>query len=117
MLVFLTDIVFACFALLLWAQVLLCGLESHVCVLQTVMDLLESKVAVHIVCDAISSQRPYDRSCAINRAIAMGAVPTTTESAIFELMGTAEYENFKEISGMVKNHNDLVKTECPTDFE
>jgi isochorismate hydrolase len=97
--------------------VLLCGLEGHVCVLQTTMDLLSQDVSVHIVCDAISSQRPYDRSCAINRAIAMGAVPTTTESAIFELMGSAEYEHFKTISGLIKNHNDVVKVECPVDFE
>lgn len=98
-------------------KVLLCGLEGHVCILQTVMDLLAQDIAVHIVCDAISSQRPYDRSCALTRAISMGAVPTTTESALFELMESAEYEHFKTISGMIKAHNSWVQTEAPdTEF-
>ena len=88
------------------SEVILCGIESHVCVLQTALDLLNNGVSVHLVCDAISSQRPYDRACAIERMKSCNAVVTTTESVIFDLMRSADHPKFKEISGLVKSHNE-----------
>jgi len=78
------------------------------------MDLLSDGYDVHVVCDAISSQKKYDRKIALERLVAMGVTLTTTESAIFELMETAEYPKFKEISNMLKIHN---KNRIDDEFE
>ncbi len=94
----------------------MCGIEAHICVLQTALDLLELGCKVHVVCDAVSSQRPYDRTVAFERMQREGAVMTTTESVLFELMGTAQHESFKSISTMLKVHNELITTTCPVNF-
>ena len=95
-------------------QIILCGVEAHVCVQQTVLDLLSVNVDVttgrslydvFLVCDAISSQRSHDRSVALKRMKDAGAVITTTESMIFELLGDSEHEHFKTISTLNKACN------------
>jgi len=83
-------------------SVLLVGIESHVCVLQTTLDLLENGYDVHIIADGVSSQRVGDRKMAFERMRQSGAFITTSESAIFELMRTAKHENFKAISSIFK---------------
>eukprot|EP00607_Mallomonas_marina_P004161 CAMPEP_0182425894 /NCGR_PEP_ID=MMETSP1167-20130531/12386_1 /TAXON_ID=2988 /ORGANISM="Mallomonas Sp, Strain CCMP3275" /LENGTH=200 /DNA_ID=CAMNT_0024606961 /DNA_START=91 /DNA_END=693 /DNA_ORIENTATION=- len=88
-------------------QVILCGIEGHVCVLQTAMGLVSRGIEVHIVCDAVSSQRSYDRTVALHRLSAAGCQITTTESAIFQLMGGADHPHFKAISAMVKENSSL----------
>eukprot|EP00941_MAST-03F_sp_MAST-3F-sp1_P003888 g3888.t1 len=79
-------------------SVILCGVESHVCILQTALDLLSRGVDVHIVTDAVSSQRAEDRDVALSRLEKCGAFLTTSESVIFQLVGNADDENFKAIS-------------------
>jgi nicotinamidase-related amidase len=83
---------------------LLCGLETHVCVLQTCLDLLEAGKTVHVVVDGVSSSRSLDRAVALRRMEAAGAIMTTAESTLFQLMGSANYPNFKSVSGLVKEY-------------
>lgn len=83
---------------------LICGLEAHVCVLQTVLDLLAAGNNVHVIVDAVSSSRPLDRAVALTRMAEAGAFLTTAESALFMLMGSANHSNFKTVSGLVKEY-------------
>lgn len=101
-----TDEVEASFRGLNRKQVLICGIEAHVCLLQTALELLESGVDVYIACDAVSSQRPHDRTIALNRLQSAGAVLTSAESAIFDIMRTADHPSFKAISQLTKISND-----------
>ena len=87
------------------SNVILCGIEAHVCVLQTALDLIDAGIDVHIVSDAISSQKPHDRSCALTKMRDIGCRVTTTESIIFELTTTADHPNFKAISALIKAEN------------
>ena len=79
-------------------NVILFGIEAHVCVLQTAQDLLENGFNVHLAADATSSQRPFDRSVAFDRMKEMGVYISTTESLLFQMLRTAEFEKFKDIS-------------------
>merc|ERR1711920_886896 len=86
-------------------HVFLCGLETHVCVFQTALDLLENGVDVHLVVDAISSQREADRAVALSTLGNMGCTVTTVESILFEILGDAKHEKFKEVSGMIRRRS------------
>eukprot|EP00939_MAST-03C_sp_MAST-3C-sp1_P005382 g5382.t1 len=77
---------------------ILCGVETHVCVLQTCLDLMERDFDVHIVADAISSQRAGDREAALRRMVQSGAVLTTAESVVFQLLKTSKHPNFRACS-------------------
>ena len=68
------------------SSVVLFGIEAHVCVQQTCLDLLEMGKEVHIVCDGVSSQQPYDRDIALKRMSEAGAFLTTAQSLAFMLM-------------------------------
>lgn len=92
-------------------QVIMTGIEGHVCVMQSVLDLLEDSVEVHVVCDAVSSQRAHDRAVALDRMKTSGATMTTTESVVFDLLRSAAHPNFKTISGGLKEH-----LKIPNDF-
>ncbi|MFW6153843.1 MAG: hydrolase [Planctomycetota bacterium] len=83
-------------------NVLLAGIETHVCVQQTALDLLARGWTPYICADAVGSRRPHDRDIALDRMRQAGAVVTTTESAIFELLGDAGGEAFKRILRIVK---------------
>jgi nicotinamidase-related amidase len=83
-------------------RVLVCGVEAHVCVLQTVLDLLAEGFDVFFVSDLISSRRRDDAEAAFRRMHAAGAVETTYESALFELLEGAGESGFRQISGLVK---------------
>jgi nicotinamidase-related amidase len=80
---------------------ILFGIEAHVCVQQTALDLLEEGYDVHVVVDAVSSQSSFDRELALTRMAQSGAFLTTAQSTAFMLMGTAEHANFKEVSKMI----------------
>jgi nicotinamidase-related amidase len=81
---------------------IICGIESHVCVLQTCLDLLaEGKIPV-VAEDCVSSRRPEDKRIAIERMKKEGAVITSLESILFELTRVAGTPVFKNISGLVK---------------
>ncbi len=83
-------------------QVLLVGMEAHVCVLQTVLDLLDRGYVVHLVRDAICSRFKTDYEAAVASAAAAGAVITTTETALFQLVGDAKNPGFKAVSQLAR---------------
>jgi len=83
-------------------KVIICGIEAHVCVLQTVIDLLEKGYSPVVVADCISSRNPYDMAVALERMRVEGAVITTSESLLFELAVEAGNQEFKDISRLVK---------------
>lgn len=83
-------------------QVVVCGIESHVCVLQTVLDLLAEEIQVHVAADAVSSRRKFDYEIALRRMESNGAEITLTESVLFELLNVCGTEEFKAISKLVK---------------
>lgn len=82
--------------------VIVFGIEAHVCVLQSVLDLLEKGFIPVLVTDCINSRKENDKQVAIQRMIQAGAIPTTSESLLFELCVSAKNEVFKEISKLVK---------------
>ena len=82
--------------------VLVFGTETHVCVLQTVLDLLDNGMQPVVIADAVGSRDPYDKKIAIRRMRRAGAVITTTEAILFELCRRADDAAFKRISNLVK---------------
>jgi nicotinamidase-related amidase len=83
-------------------QVIVCGIETHICVAQSVLDLLATDVEVWLACDALGSRVADDRALAIQRLSLAGAVPSSTESICFELLKDAKNAHFKEIQGLIK---------------
>lgn len=86
------------------------GWEAHVCVQQTCLDLLASGWQVFVVADGTSSQRRYDRECALRLMRQSGARITTCESLLFELMRAKEHEHFKAIQGIAIGYADALKS-------
>lgn len=82
--------------------VIVAGIETHVCVLQTCMDLLEAGLQPVLVTDCVSSRTEYNTVMAIERMVQAGVIPTTYESILFELTVNAKNPVFKEISQLVK---------------
>jgi nicotinamidase-related amidase len=83
-------------------NIILCGIETHVCVLQTCLDLIESGFIPVVVEDCVSSRKHNDKVIAIERMRQEGARITTMESILFELTRSAGTETFKSISKLVK---------------
>lgn len=83
-------------------QVVLCGVEAHVCVNQTAHDLLAAGYQVHILCDCVASRFEYDRLNALAKMRRAGAIESSMEMALFELMGDARHEKFKEIQSFIR---------------
>jgi len=83
-------------------QIVVTGIETHVCVLQTALDLLEKGYEVHVPHDAVNSRRASDKEWALHRMAAAGAVITTTESVLFELLERCGTDQFKAVSRLVK---------------
>lgn len=81
---------------------ILCGIESHVCVYQTALDLLARGKAVHILADAVSSRTQANRQVAIDRLEAEGAKITSVEMALFEMMRSSNHSCFKQIVRLIK---------------
>lgn len=84
------------------SQVLLCGIEAHVCIYQTAVDLLRKGFTVDVLADAVSSRTLENKQIAINRLAAAGANISSTEMALFELLRTADHHQFKQIAKLVK---------------
>ena len=78
-------------------SVLVCGLETHVCVSQSVHEMLAAGLHVHVAADAVASRRESDRDAALRRMAAAGAVITTSEAAAFELMRDAKHPAFRRV--------------------
>lgn len=83
-------------------QVLICGVESHVCVYQTARDLHNLGYTVEVVADAVGSRTADNRAIAMERLAHHGVDFTSVEMCLFDLMVTSEHENFREISALVK---------------
>ncbi len=84
------------------SQIVLCGIESHVCVQQTALDLLHNGFQVDIAADATSSRKEMDYITALERMRNNGCEVTTTESILFELLTVCGTPEFKAISKIVK---------------
>lgn len=84
------------------SQIVVCGIESHVCIQQTVMDLLANGFQVDLPADAVSSRKEIDYKTALTRMSSLGAELTTTESILFELLVICGTPEFKSISKIVK---------------
>ncbi len=82
--------------------VIICGIEAHVCIMQTVVDLLEEGFLPVVVADCTASRQPEDKQVALERMRQEGAVVTTTESILFELARVSGTDQFRSISRLVK---------------
>lgn len=83
-------------------SVVIAGVEAHVCVLQTALDLLEDEFEVWVVTDACSSRTERNRDAAYDRLAGAGAELVTTEMVLFEWLRTAEHPEFKAIQALIK---------------
>jgi nicotinamidase-related amidase len=84
------------------SQVVIAGIEAHVCVLQTALGLAESGHRVTVVADAISSRHPDSAAIARDRMQAAGVGLASTEMCLFEWLGTASHPDFKALSRLIK---------------
>ena len=83
-------------------QAVVCGIEAHVCVSQTVHDLLSRGVEVHVPAEAVGSRHAIDCERGLERLARAGAVVSTVETVLFELLGRADTPEFKEVQALVK---------------
>ena len=83
-------------------KLLVCGIEAHVCVQQTVLDLLAEGWRVYVAADAVGSRHDIDYQTALRRMDSAGATLTTTEAALFEWLQTAESPQFKKVSRLIQ---------------
>ena len=83
-------------------QIAVCGVEAHVCVLQTSLDLLKNGFQVHMVCDAITTRIPYSKEIAIEKMKNAGVIPSSVETLLFEMAYTAGTEEFKKLQQLFK---------------
>ena len=84
------------------STIVLVGIESHICVTQTALDALAAGHAVYVLADGVSSCNPQEVPVALARLRAAGAVVTSSESFLYELMGDAAIPEFRAVAGLVK---------------
>ncbi|KAK5052512.1 hypothetical protein LTR84_002376 [Exophiala bonariae] len=90
-------------------SVIITGIETHICVTQTTIDLLRQGHKVYLLADGVSSCNELERPIALARLAREGAVVTTSESILFELLGDAKHPDFRAISGLVKDTKEKTK--------
>nr|KAK5436023.1 hypothetical protein LTR18_009602 [Exophiala xenobiotica] len=95
-------------------SVIIVGIETHICVTQTALDLLALGHKVYILADGVSSCNAGERPIALARLAREGCTVTTSESLLFELVGDAKDANFKAIAGLVKETKDETKSAVET---
>ncbi len=83
-------------------QLLVCGIEAHVCVYQTALALVERGFGVHVVADAVASRTARNRDLALQKMASCGVRLTSVEMALFELLKVARGDGFKQVMGIVK---------------
>lgn len=83
-------------------QILIAGMETHVCVFQTVRDLAERNLTPYVCVDAVLSRAEEDRRVGLELCREVGAVQTTVEAGLFDMLGKAGSPEFKEVSAAVK---------------
>lgn len=81
---------------------LVAGIESHICVLQSALDFVKNGYETYVIANCVSSRNPKDLEFALRRLENEGAKLATTESILFEMIGGARHESFKEISKIIK---------------
>ena len=87
------------------SSVVLCGIETHVCVLQTALDLCDAGLNVAVAADAVAGRLALDHELALRRMERAGALVTTCETITFEWLGTAAAPQFKAISGLIRQRS------------
>ncbi|KAJ5990643.1 hypothetical protein N7522_010850 [Penicillium canescens] len=90
-------------------DVMIVGIETHICVTQTTLDLLERGHRVYILVDGVSSMNAEERGIALARLRDAGAIVTSSESVLFEIIGDAGHEGFRAVSGLVKESKEETK--------
>ena len=83
-------------------HVILCGVETHVCVNQTAHDLLDQGLSVHLLTDCVGSRFEHDKRAGLKKMQSSGVVISSVEMALFELMQDAKHSKFKEIQALIK---------------
>ena len=83
-------------------QVVVCGLETHICVSQTAHDLVESGFQVHVLVDCVCARFEYNRTAGLAKMQRSGVIPSSVEMALFELMRDSRHEQFKDIQALIK---------------
>ncbi|MBA2502249.1 MAG: hydrolase [Pyrinomonadaceae bacterium] len=83
-------------------QIIVCGIEAHICVNQTTHDLLAHGFQVHLLTDCITARQESNKAVAFAKMQASGALPSTTEMALFELLRDAGHRQFKIIQKLIK---------------
>ena len=83
-------------------QIIVCGIEAHVCVNQTTHDLLARGLQVHLLTDCITARTAQNRLIGLDKMRHSGALPSSTELALFELMRDAGHEQFRTIQKLIK---------------
>lgn len=83
-------------------NLVIAGVEAHICVLKTTLDALGAGYKVHVVADAVSSRKQYSKEIALDRMRQSGAYIVTTEMILFQLMDAAGSDEFKQISKLIK---------------
>ena len=84
-------------------QIAVCGIEAHVCVLQTCLDLLNATYQVHLVVDAVTCRIPYNRQIALEKIKSAGGIISSVETILFEMAYEAGSEEFKRLQNLFKN--------------
>jgi nicotinamidase-related amidase len=83
-------------------QILICGIEAHICVNQTAHDLLGKGFEVHLLQDSVGARFEYNKLAALRKMQMNGVVPSSVEMALFELLRDSRNEHFKEIQDLIK---------------
>ena len=83
-------------------RIAVCGIEAHVCVLQTSLDLIHHGFQVHLVCDAITTRISYNKEIAIEKMKSAGVIASSAETILFEMAYTAGTEEFKKLQQLFK---------------
>ena len=89
-------------------SVILCGIETHVCIQQTAFDLLARGLNVIIPVEAVSSQRVEDRNASLRLLLARGATITTVESAVMTMLETADHPSFRQVMKVMLAHTNAM---------
>jgi nicotinamidase-related amidase len=84
------------------SNILLCGIETHVCIYQTALGLMAKSKYVTVVADAVSSRTPENKQLALNRMKSKGVDISSVEMTLFELLKTAKHPQFRDIAKLVK---------------
>lgn len=83
-------------------NVILCGIETHVCVNQTAHDLLDQGLSVHLLTDCVGSRFEHDKRAGLKKMRSSGVISTSVEMVLFEMMRDAKHPKFREIQTLIK---------------